>query len=65
MGQPYVLKLYPWERVKRMLDHKMVDMAYQFVSTSERQAKYRLVGPIRSGSTVVMGRRDRPISFER
>lgn len=29
----YQLRLYPWERVKRMLDRSEVDMAFQFAGT--------------------------------
>jgi polar amino acid transport system substrate-binding protein len=51
---PYNLRLYPWERVKRMLDRKEVAMAFQFAGTPERMQQYELVGPIRTGSTVFM-----------
>ena len=50
----YQLRLYPWERVKRMLERGEADMAFQFVGTPERQAQYELVGPLRTGSTVFM-----------
>ena len=50
----YQLRLYPWERVKRMLDRGEVDMAFQFAGTPERMAQYELVGPLRTGSTVFM-----------
>ncbi len=50
----YHLRLYPWARVKRLLDSGAVEMAFQFAGTPERQAQYELVGPIRSGSTVFM-----------
>ena len=50
----YQLRLYPWERVKRMLDRSEVDMALQFAGTPERMAQYELVGPLRTGSTVFM-----------
>ena len=50
----YQLRLYPWERVKRMLDRSEVDMAFQFAGTPERMAQYELVGPLRTGSTVFM-----------
>ncbi|MFC4161646.1 substrate-binding periplasmic protein [Chitinimonas lacunae] len=63
IGQPFDLELYPWERVKKMLDAKMVDMAYQFVGTPERMAQYRLVGPIRFGVTVFMTRSEMDISY--
>ena len=46
----YQLRLYPWERVKRMLDRGEVEMAFQFASTPERMAQYELVGPLRTGS---------------
>jgi polar amino acid transport system substrate-binding protein len=51
---PYSLRLYPWERVKRMLDRGEVAMAFQFAGTPERMQQYELVGPIRTGSTVFM-----------
>jgi len=51
---PYNLRLYPWERVKRMLDRSEVAMAFQFAGTPERMQQYELVGPIRTGSTVFM-----------
>ena len=51
---PYTLRLYPWERVKRMLDRNEVVMAFQFAGTPERTQQYELVGPLRSGSTVFM-----------
>lgn len=51
-GVPYQLRLYPWQRVKRMLGRGEADMAFQFAGTPERHAEYRLVGPIRTGSTV-------------
>jgi polar amino acid transport system substrate-binding protein len=53
-GLPYILRLYPWERVKRMLDRGTATMAFQFVGTPERMQQYQLVGPLRSGSTVFM-----------
>ena len=51
-GIPYRLRLYPWQRVKRMLGRGEAEMAFQFAGTPERHAEYRLVGPIRTGSTV-------------
>jgi len=51
---PYEIRLYPWERVKRMLDRGEVQMAFQFAGTPQRQQQYELVGPLRSGSTVFM-----------
>lgn len=51
---PYEIRLYPWERVKRMLDRGEVQMAFQFAGTPQRQAQYELVGPLRSGATVFM-----------
>jgi polar amino acid transport system substrate-binding protein len=51
---PYEIRLYPWERVKRMLDRGEVQMAFQFAGTPQRQEQYELVGPLRSGSTVFM-----------
>ncbi|AQZ34784.1 MULTISPECIES: substrate-binding periplasmic protein [Pseudomonadaceae] len=51
---PHEIRLYPWERVKRMLDRGEVQMAFQFAGTPQRQQQYELVGPLRSGSTVFM-----------
>jgi polar amino acid transport system substrate-binding protein len=51
---PYNLRLYPWERVKSMLNRNAVTMAFQFAGTPERMQQYELVGPIRTGSTVFM-----------
>jgi len=51
---PYKLRLYPWERVKRMLERNEAAMAFQFAGTPERMQQYELVGPIRTGSTVFM-----------
>lgn len=53
-GIGYQLRLYPWERVKRMLDRGETEMAFQFAGTPERMAQYVLVGPLRTGSTVFM-----------
>jgi polar amino acid transport system substrate-binding protein len=53
-GIAYSLRLYPWERVKRMLERGEAEMAFQFAGTPERKAQYELVGPIRTGSTVFM-----------
>lgn len=53
-GIGYQLRLYPWERVKRMLDRGETEMAFQFAGTPERMAQYELVGPLRTGSTVFM-----------
>lgn len=52
----YVIRLYPWERVKRMLDRGEARMAFQFAGTAQRQAQYQLVGPLRSGTTIFMTR---------
>lgn len=53
-GLRYQLRLYPWERVKRMLDRGQVQMAFQFAGTAQRHLQYELVGPIRTGATVFM-----------
>lgn len=52
--QPYQLRLYPWARVKQMLERREVQMAFQFAGTPERRAQYELVGPLRTGQTVFM-----------
>lgn len=50
----FSVRLYPWQRVKQMLEQYEVEAAFAFAGTPERQAQYLLVGPIRSGSTVFM-----------
>ncbi|WP_171013900.1 transporter substrate-binding domain-containing protein [Chitinivorax sp. B] len=65
LGEPYDLKMVPWERVKYLLDNKQIDMAFQFVKTPEREARYRLVGPFRSGLTVLIVREDSDIQAAR
>ncbi|MCU1719414.1 substrate-binding periplasmic protein [Pseudomonas sp. 5P_3.1_Bac2] len=50
----YELRLYPWGRVKRLLERQEVTMAFQFAGTPVRLQQYELVGPLRSGSTVFM-----------
>ncbi|MDK2124182.1 substrate-binding periplasmic protein [Parachitinimonas caeni] len=65
INQPFEIRLYPWERVKKMLDAKQIDLAYQFVGTPERQAQYRLIGPIRPGITVFASRADHPIEYRK
>lgn len=52
----YQLRLYPWQRVKRMLSRGEADMAFQFAGTPQRHAEYLVVGPIRNGSTVFITR---------
>ena len=37
---PYEIRLYPWKRVKRMLDRGEVQMAFRFAGTPQRQAQY-------------------------
>jgi len=53
-GQDYRLRLYPWARVKQMLERREVKMAFQFAGTPERRGQYELVGPLRTGRTVFM-----------
>lgn len=62
-AQPFEIRLYPWERAKRMLDGGQVDAVFQFAGTPERREHYRLVGPIRQGVTVLMARLDGPADY--
>ncbi|HVL76520.1 MAG TPA: transporter substrate-binding domain-containing protein [Noviherbaspirillum sp.] len=63
VGQPHEIRLFPWERAKKMLESGQVDAAYQFVGTPERRSQYRLAGPIRNGVTVFMARKDGPADY--
>lgn len=35
-GVDYALRLYPWQRSRRMLDRSGAEMAFQFAGTAER-----------------------------
>ncbi|WP_417662093.1 substrate-binding periplasmic protein [Pseudomonas sp.] len=48
------IRLYPWQRVKQMLEQHDANLAFAFAGTAERKDQYLLVGPLRSGSTVFM-----------
>ncbi|WP_339490250.1 substrate-binding periplasmic protein [Pseudomonas sp. EL_65y_Pfl2_R95] len=50
----FQIRLYPWQRVKQMLDQHDADLAFAFAGTAERKQQYRLVGPLRTGATVFM-----------
>ncbi|EWY40906.1 hypothetical protein N825_33790 [Skermanella stibiiresistens SB22] len=48
-----------WVEVVQAIDDNKVDLAFQFLGTKERFEKYRLVGPFRTGQTVLLGRKGR------
>jgi polar amino acid transport system substrate-binding protein len=50
----YKLRLYPWGRLKRLLEKGRITAAFPFAGTEERRLQYELVGPIRHGVTVFM-----------
>lgn len=54
----------PWNRVVRSLEWVGYDMAFQFVDTPERRERFVLVGPFRTGRTVIMVRRDTAFRYE-
>ncbi|QDQ28524.1 amino acid ABC transporter substrate-binding protein [Chitinimonas arctica] len=60
----YELKMVPWERLKRLLDAGQVDLAFQFLDTPERRARYLLVGPFREGKLVFACRKGCRIPFK-
>jgi polar amino acid transport system substrate-binding protein len=43
--------------VLQALDANSVDVAFQFIASPERMAKYRMIGPFREGPTALMVRR--------
>ena len=57
----YELRLYPWERVKLLLEQSRIDMAFPFAGTPSRHNQYQLAGPLRSGSTVFMVSKELPL----
>ena len=46
-----------WARVVQLVETNAVDLGFQFVDAPERRQRFHLVGPIRSGVTVVLARR--------
>ncbi|MGX5218135.1 substrate-binding periplasmic protein [Pseudomonas segetis] len=48
------IRLYPWQRVKQMLERNEANLAFAFAGTAERMNQYLLVGPLRTGATVFM-----------
>ncbi|KRW58513.1 substrate-binding periplasmic protein [Pseudomonas sp. TTU2014-080ASC] len=53
----YKLHLYPWERLKNLLNNGKATAAFPFADTPERRKQYELVGPIRYGRTVFVAAR--------
>lgn len=54
----------PWNRVVNDLDQDQTDIAFQFVGRPDRFEKYHMVGPHRSGDTVLVVRSDSTLTFD-
>jgi len=63
MGVLPVHQSLSWQEVLTSLEKDRLDLAYQFVATPERFQKYHMIGPVRTGETVFMVRRDSDIAF--
>lgn len=61
-GVDFQIRLYPWQRVIKMLANGQADMAFIFTGTLERQLQFHLVGPIREGTTRFMTRLGFPLN---
>ena len=57
----YKIKFLPWKRVVMMTDENRLDLAYQWVSKPIRFEKYLMIGPLRSGKTLFVVRKDSKI----
>jgi polar amino acid transport system substrate-binding protein len=53
-----------WEEVLRSLDKNRTDLGFQLVAAPERFKEYHMVGPFRTGTTVLVGRADFAGKFE-
>jgi polar amino acid transport system substrate-binding protein len=58
------LQVFPWSRALNMAENGATDMLYQVVASPERREKFILVGPLRSGRTVLVARADSTIAFQ-
>ncbi|WP_207478707.1 substrate-binding periplasmic protein [Arenibaculum pallidiluteum] len=43
-----------WSEVVEAVDTNQVDLAFQFIASPERMERYRMVGPFRTGETVLL-----------
>ncbi len=57
-------KALSWPEVVKLLDTNRVDVAFQFVGSEERFRKYILVGPYRTGTTVIMVKKGKAVPFK-
>ena len=57
------LQVFPWSRALNMLENGAADVLYQVVGTPERRERFILVGPLRSGRTVLVARAESTISY--
>ncbi|HLN24155.1 MAG TPA: transporter substrate-binding domain-containing protein [Patescibacteria group bacterium] len=64
IGAEEDLQVFPWSRALNMLENGAADMLYQIVATPERREKFILVGPLRSGRTVLVARADSTIAYQ-
>ncbi|MEI8393902.1 MAG: transporter substrate-binding domain-containing protein [Rhodospirillaceae bacterium] len=52
-----------WPEVVKMLDSNQVDIAFQFVGNETRFKKYFMIGPFRTGTTVIMMKKGTAVPF--
>jgi len=53
-----------WDEVVQAIDTNQVDLAFQFIASPERKEKYRLVGPFRTGETVLVTTKGRSFDIK-
>jgi len=58
------LQVFPWSRALNMLENGAADVLYQVVGTPERRERFILVGPLRSGRTVLAARAESDIAYQ-
>ena len=63
LGVTPLHKAVSWPEVVKMLDTNRVDLAFQFVGSEERFKKYIMIGPFRTGTTVIMVKKGKAVPF--
>ncbi|HYD31977.1 MAG TPA: transporter substrate-binding domain-containing protein [Azospirillaceae bacterium] len=53
-----------WLEVVESLEKDKIDLAFQFVARPDRFEKFHMIGPVRTGETVLMARADSDITFD-
>lgn len=65
LGVTPVHRPLSWSEVVQSMDNNTADVGFQFIASPARFAQYNMIGPFRTGTTVVMVRKDSEITFDR